>query len=462
MNEEQRVTSNEPADSGESTRATLGFNAYCVVAAFGAYFCMYAFRKPFSAGSYEDLTFLGMPYKSILILSQVAGYTLSKFVGIRFIASMKPAWRVPCILGFIAVAELALLLLAIVPHPYNFPCMFLNGLPLGMIWGFVFSFLEGRRFTEALAAGLSVSFVVSSGVVKGAGKLLIESFGVPEFWMPFCTGLLFTPPLLIFVWMLSKIPPPTARDEEQRSRRTPMSPEDRRRFLNVFGWGLAALIVFHMVLTAYRDFRDNFAVEILASATIEARVQAGESDQPQTLSEEERKQLGAMLTTSELPIGVCMVAVLGLLFVFHNHRLAITVTHALMLGGVLLSGVSTWMALQGQLTPFVWFILTGLGLYFAYVPFHSILFERMVAGSRLSGNAGYLIYIADATGYLASVLVLLYKDFASAEISYLGFFRQASFWMAVAGSALVVASLWRLRVSLGQFEGSATSRPATT
>ena len=57
--------------------------------------------------------------------------------------------------------EVALLLFALVPAPYNFGCLFLNGLPLGMVFGLVLSFLEGRRLTEALAAGLCASFIVA-------------------------------------------------------------------------------------------------------------------------------------------------------------------------------------------------------------------------------------------------------------------------------------------------------------
>ena len=48
--------------------------------------------------------------------------------------------------------------------------MFLNGLPLGMVFGLVVSYLEGRRQTEALAAALTASFIVSSGVVKSVGR----------------------------------------------------------------------------------------------------------------------------------------------------------------------------------------------------------------------------------------------------------------------------------------------------
>jgi len=30
----------------------LGLSAWCLVAAFGTYFCMYAFRRPFTAAEY--------------------------------------------------------------------------------------------------------------------------------------------------------------------------------------------------------------------------------------------------------------------------------------------------------------------------------------------------------------------------------------------------------------------------
>jgi hypothetical protein len=57
--------------------------------------------------------------------------------------------------------------------PYNVSFLFLNGLPLGMVWGAVFSFLEGRRFTELLGAGMASSFIASSGIVKATGRTLV-------------------------------------------------------------------------------------------------------------------------------------------------------------------------------------------------------------------------------------------------------------------------------------------------
>ena len=59
----------------------------------------------------------------------------------------------------IGIAWAALLLFAVIPAPYNILCLFINGLPLGMIWGLVFGFLEGRKVSEVLGVGLSAAIL---------------------------------------------------------------------------------------------------------------------------------------------------------------------------------------------------------------------------------------------------------------------------------------------------------------
>ena len=130
-------------------------------AAFLVYFCMYAFRKPFTVGLFDEVDVWGFDYKIILILAQVLGYACSKFIGITVISAMLQRQRAMMILGLVVAAELALLGFALVDAPYNIIFLFLNGLPLGMIWGVVFSYIEGRRTTELLAVILSASFIMS-------------------------------------------------------------------------------------------------------------------------------------------------------------------------------------------------------------------------------------------------------------------------------------------------------------
>ncbi len=396
------------------------FTLYCIIAAFGTYFCMYAFRKPFAVGIYEGLSLWGIDYKIMMIITQVLGYTLSKFIGIRVIAEMHPHKRIITLLSLMGFAQLALLFLGIIPYPYNFIFMFFNGLPLGMIWGLVFSYLEGRRFTEMLGAGLSASFIISSGFVKSVGKFSIDQWGVDEFWMPFMTGLIFIPPLLFFVWMLSKIPPPSEYDIAHRTERVPMTRKERTGYLKTFATGLILLVLLHMMLTAYRDFRDNFAIEILTAI--------GYGD------------AAANLAKSEIPIAFAVLVVLGLLMFVRSNKWALGAVNGLMMLGILMAGLSTLAFEQNQIDPYLWFILVGMGLYLAYVPYHSMLFDRLIALFERKGNAGYLIYIADATGYLGSVLILLYKNFGAPNISWVAFFVKASYWMTGIGVALILAA----------------------
>ena len=60
------------------------FASYAIAASFSVYFCMYAFRKPFAAATYDELdTFVGLDLKTALVISQIVGYTLSKVIGMK-------------------------------------------------------------------------------------------------------------------------------------------------------------------------------------------------------------------------------------------------------------------------------------------------------------------------------------------------------------------------------------------
>ena len=191
-------------------------------AAFGTYTCMYAFRKAFAAGTYAGDEYFTIDYKVWLVIAQVIGYTLSKFFGIRFIAEIKPEQRAKSILVLIGISRMALLGFAIIPAPYNIVFLFLNGFPLGMIWGLVFSYLEGRRSTEFMASVMSISLIFASGFVKTTGLNLMSEFHISTYFMPFCTGALFVIPLLLFVFCLELLPAPTAEDKKLRVARVPI------------------------------------------------------------------------------------------------------------------------------------------------------------------------------------------------------------------------------------------------
>jgi len=404
------------------------FSAFAGLAGFAAYFSMYAFRKPFSVAIFGSVPgwHFALDYKIALVLAQVLGYAVSKMIGVKFIAEVAPNKRAGAIVVLIFMSWLALLLFAVVPAPWNVCAMFLNGLPLGLIWGLVFGFMEGRRTSEVLGAILCASFIVSSGAVKTVGKLLMDEWHVNPFWMPAAAGAMFFPLLGLSVWVLWQLPPPSPQDEAARVRRAPMDSAARMRFLQRYGVGIALLVLSYVLTTAIRDFRDNFAAEIWTALGF--------------------GQAAAVFTASELPVAVLSLTVLGVIIVVRDNTKALLVIHGVVIAGLVLLGLSTLAFQAGLLSPLVWMILSGAGLYMAYVPFNAMLFDRLIAASGTVGTAGFLIYVADASGYLGSCALLLWRNFGLVRLDWLQVFTASAYGTSVLGTILMgLSALYFLR-----------------
>jgi hypothetical protein len=395
------------------------FTCLAGLAGFAAYLCMYAFRKPFSVALFSEIPgwHFVLDYKIALVLAQVMGYAVSKLIGVKVIAEITPGKRAAAILVLIFLSWLALILFALIPAPWNVVTMFLNGLPLGLIWGLVFGFMEGRRTSEVLGAILCASFILSSGAVKSVGKLLMDHWHISPLWMPAAAGALFFPLLGVSVWVLSQLPPPNAQDEAARVRRAPMDGAARSRFLQRYGLGIALLVLCYVLVTAIRDFRDNFAAEIWTALGF--------------------GHAAAVFTASEVPVAVLSLAVLGFIIVVRNNTKALLVIHGVVIAGLLLLGFSTLAFQAGLLSPLAWMILSGAGLYMAYVPFNAMLFDRLIAASDTVGTAGFLIYVADASGYLGSCALLVWRNFGLMQLNWLQVFTASAYFTSVAGALLM-------------------------
>ncbi len=398
------------------------FILYATGAAFMTYFSMYAFRKPGAVGTFMSVEGWDyqIDYKTAIILAQVIGYALSKWLGIKVISEMSKQRRAVAILLLVCLSEVALIMFAVLPPQFGVVALFLNGVPLGMIWGLVFSYLEGRRTSEILGVGLCTSFIFSSGAVKSIGKYLMLDWGVSEMWMPAVTGALFIAPLFLFVFLLSQIPDPTDADVADRQKRVPMDSASRKAFFIKYAVGLSLLVATYVLLTAFRDFRDIFAAEIW--------IALGYGGAPE------------MFTVSEIPSSVGILVVLGAMMFIRNNLLAFKVYHGLIILGLASLGLSTLAYQSGAIGGVAWMMILSMGLYLAYIPFNCILFDRLMAVSKSMGNAGFLIYVADSSGYLGSVGLLLYKSLMVQDIAWLPFLQDFSLITAVAGCVLIAIS----------------------
>lgn len=404
----------------------LAFTLFASFAAFFTYLCFYPFRRAYTAAIYENLFYFGIHYKILIITAQVLGFAVSKGLGIKYVSEMQPAYRARNLILIILLSWLCYLFFALIPSPYNLFFIFLASLPLGMVYGIMLGFLEGRRVTDLLVAVLTASFIMGSGFAKSIGKWVMNTLNVSEFWMPFVACAIMLVPFGFCAWMMGQIPPPNAKDQASRSERKPMQKADRKAFIREFTLSLTIFVVSYILLTTFREFRDNFAPEIW-------------------------KTLGygnnsAIFTQTEIPIAIAVLLIMAAMRWVQNNYKAFFIIECLMILGGAMIGISTLLYQQGVLSPVSWLTLLGLGLYMAYAMCNSLYFERMIAAFRQSGTVGFMITFADYYAYLGSILVLFYKNFFQKSINYHEFFIYLSYAVSVIYIVLIILSLWNLKL----------------
>ena len=224
----------------------------------------------------------------------------------------------------------------------------------------------------------------------------MNTFNVTEYWMPFAVGTVCFPLLLISVYFLDIIPNPSSDDIKYRTKRILMNKEEQNKFLKKFFFGLFMIILFYGVLTVFREMRDAFASNYW---------------------EEVGFFNTAIFTQTEIPIAIILTVLMGfVVFVKDNHT-ALNILYLIaVLGGLTMIG-STISYIYGYLSPIMWMIIVGTGLFMGYIPF-SFIVERLISSLKISSTAVFVLYMCDSVGYFGTAGVFLYNNFSNTVISW--------------------------------------------
>lgn len=403
-------------------------NALFIVWAGGAalvsYALVYALRKPFTAATFEGLEFLGMDYKTATSIVQIAGYVLSKLLGIKLVSELQRCHRLPFIIGSVAMAELSLLAFGLLPVPWNIVALFFNGLSLGCMWGVIFSFLEGRRLSGVLASVMGMSIACSSALAKSAGLYLIRDLGVDPFWMPAIIGGVAFVLLVVLAFALNALPDPSAEDRAACAERVPMDGRQRRRIFLRFAPVLTMLFAANLFVTVVRDIKEDFLVNIVDTSQLSAWAFSG---------------VDAVVTAIILLLFLAVSLIRSHLNVLCTLLVLVLVS---MFALVYVAWNYDWLALS----PLAWLFVQSLGVYTAFLSFQTLFFERFVACYHIRGNVGFFIVTIDFIGYVGTVGVLVFKELFAGELDWLAFYNSMVVWLGLASCLLFAGSLlWLAR-----------------
>lgn len=383
----------------------------------------FALREPFLAtplaGTVSLFGAAPIDLRAACIAAQALGLALSQPIGAVAVVELDPARRVPALVGVLGLAELALVALALIPPTFAPLCLFVDGLALGLVWGLVYSFLEGRRVSDGLGAVAAAGYLLAGGAMRSLGHA-VASLGVPGLWAPAAAGAAAALPLAGALWLLAQFPPPNRHDEADRLFRAPMTGAMRSQFLRSSALGLGLLVAAHAVLSGYRELRARMTLELWGVLA--------PPDAP------------SVLTAAELPVAVATVVAIGGLMAFRDHRRALLAVHVLILLGLAVIGGSTGLYLSGAMGATPWMVALGAGLFLVHVPFMSVLFDRLVAVLGLVGTAVFMVFIAGTFGHAGRFAVIALEMLHGPLVDSLDGFARASLAVALLAAALVTAS----------------------
>jgi hypothetical protein len=174
-------------------------------------------------------------------------------------------------------------------------------------------------------------------------------------------------------------------------------------------------------LTIFRDIRDNFAIDFWQELSL--------------------KGIPQLLIFSELPIAIVVLAIIACVILIKNNKWAFYLNIGMILFSGALMLFSTWLYHSGKMGPITWTILSGFSMYLPYIAYHTLFFERWIAFFKYKSNAGFLMYMSDAFGYLGSIIILLVRNFATPSISWVNYFIYSSY---ILGVAVIILSVFLL------------------
>jgi hypothetical protein len=137
---------------------------------------------------------------------------------------------------------------------------------------------------------------------------------------------------------------------------------------------------------------------------------------------------------------------MSLLYLIKNNQRALLAVLGVIVVGFATMGVATLLHFTGHITGYWWAALIGLGGYMAYVPYNSVLFDRLMASTGFVGTAVFAIYVADSAGYTCSIGTQVAKDLLAPATSRAEFLQLLSAFVSIVGaSSAAIAGVYFYR-----------------
>lgn len=358
---------------------------------FAFYASIYFVKTSMFAATWRDRDDAGRSYKAALAMAQTMGYLLGKVPTLVITPKLPRHLLQAAMLFTLWGSGLLTAAVAIVPPVAGVGCVLCASMCLAPVWSVLLRFFEGRTYTEAIVAVISLSWIGFGGVAKSAGASMLRA-GFSEQAMVACCasiGLVVGTGAAVG---LSLQPAPSIADVARRGERERLRSvrSQGAQLCARHGIGLLLSITAYVLIGSLRAYRDFYQAELFAAVGLE--------DRPEAFAE------------SEVAISLVVLATIASFSsIVDNWKALITILGIIAAGGTLVV-VCTLAWRVGAFDGFVWILGVGCGTFLAYMPLGCVLYDRLVGAAREEVTTSPLSVVSDAAVLLGTFALLSALD----------------------------------------------------
>lgn len=423
--------------------------------------------------------------KTMLVLAFTAGYALGKVPAFFAVSKLPPWKRLRVLLGIVLFSFVTIVcFFKCASILFQSTLVFVGAIPLSSMFGVMTQYLEGRRATDKLNIGLSLVMLLGGGLARSIAAGMHKAMNDEWDNVPVMVAAVYLPICLVSLVVLDTTPPPTKTDAQLQQERRPLSMRSGASFFAKFWPGLSLVFLGYAAASAVRNFREYFAADIYEQA-----LHRGHHRIHNTTFNDNVEPWEFLVL--ELPAAVVTgVAIYSISFVQSNRKALFMISAFITIGGTICM-VSTLCYTDGlfgkmpsnrtngtnhsggsndgdRIIPsptagYIWIFAISTGTYLMYLPGGFLMFDRLIAASRVDVSAAFLIYGSDIFGQFATFGITVLKEFgAVAKVeTHHDFFIAIINPVSVTMIASSLLSIWYFSYQLHEEKHASKMDPAS-
>lgn len=392
---------------------------YIAIISSLTYFFQYFISTSMFAGSFDTSSFLGNT-KNALVISQSMSYIAGYIIGYFWLSKINKKNTFKYFILTIFGSFVPLLLFVTQLPVFQIIGTFISGVCITNIWGFIVFYVEGRHASSIIIMIIYMLLIIGGGFAKSVGAILLDNDINENLMVVYC-GIIGLVGCIGFAILLNNTP--ERNEEEEKSKTIKKTGDDiitiQNEFINKYKIGLLANSIVYGFISGYRKYRDYYSLELWIEL-MGHNFNAG------------------IYSYSDIIISIAVTLIYCLIIYIKSDITSFFVLLVIMIIGSFIIAISTLTYSYYEYESFIWIVLTGVGVYMAYVPPGVLLYDKLISATKTEISIVPIIFLSELIAQIVTLLIILIKSNIYTLYSYVSYFVYISY---MTGGCVIVGMI---------------------